>query len=387
MNNNTEHRLEFHLSKEDIQHYIEGSLSRSGLRKIEEHLADCDLCSDALEGFRMLSTFEQNESVNKISAEINRKVHKKSQLVIAIRRVAAIAAVLLFCIGLTFYLNLILNNNSTQVSQNLIDKKKTELTSEDRTKSDTVFAETSKSIPSIIESPNGKSSGNIEELPGNGDGKRNESKNLKAPEPETENDKNGEIAFDWVSPISDDEKKINDDYNQKNLNGDNINKQENNTSLIPEGNENIDQDVTLPEIVTVTSPNNSYSGVPQYSPISTETLSKQKKNSNTKDEPMTGSEYKIGTTENLTDSTSIDKSSDLFNQAMEYKTSGENEKAIMNLNQVIKLNSKLKPQAMWEKANILFTLNKITEAKKVLKDLSEIDSPFQKQAKDKLLAL
>ncbi|HAP00959.1 MAG TPA: hypothetical protein DCQ93_03440, partial [Bacteroidetes bacterium] len=185
MNNNTEHRLEFHLSKEDIQHYIEGSLSRSGLRKIEEHLADCDLCSDALEGFRMLSTFEQNESVNKISAEINRKVHKKSQLVIAIRRVAAIAAVLLFCIGLTFYLNLILNNNSTQVSQNLIDKKKTELTSEDRTKSDTVFAETSKSIPSIIESPNGKSSNNIEELPGNGDGKRNESKNLKAPEPET----------------------------------------------------------------------------------------------------------------------------------------------------------------------------------------------------------
>lgn len=38
------------ISQEELRQYLSGSMSREGLRRVEDHLLDCPLCSDAVEG-------------------------------------------------------------------------------------------------------------------------------------------------------------------------------------------------------------------------------------------------------------------------------------------------------------------------------------------------
>lgn len=49
------HRLTFSptacVSQEELRQYLAGSMDRAGTRRVEDHLLDCPLCSDAVDGF------------------------------------------------------------------------------------------------------------------------------------------------------------------------------------------------------------------------------------------------------------------------------------------------------------------------------------------------
>ena len=112
-----------------------------------------------------------------------------------------------------------------------------------------------------------------------------------------------------------------------------------------------------------------------------------KKNKSGKDKNVNAESPKQEEQNAMTDSVTVDLPSDLFNQAMQYKSAGEKEKAIDKLDELIKLNNNFKPQAMWEKALLLIDLKKTDKAKSILKELSEKNSEYQQSAIDKLKEL
>jgi tetratricopeptide (TPR) repeat protein len=63
------------LSAKTIADYHEGRLTKEEMRIVEEHVADCPLCSDALEGYEFVNkeTFEQDIS------EIRRRIDERSE--------------------------------------------------------------------------------------------------------------------------------------------------------------------------------------------------------------------------------------------------------------------------------------------------------------------
>ena len=115
-------------------------------------------------------------------------------------------------------------------------------------------------------------------------------------------------------------------------------------------------------------------------------ISSGKKNKNGKDKSLS-EVYTRLEDQGLSDSVDADIPSELFNLAMQYKSVGEKEKAIEELDKLIKLNNDLKPQAMWEKALLLIELNKKDKAKTVLTDLSNINSSYKQKAIDKIKEL
>ena len=46
------------LAGEEVKAYLDGSISEEGRRRVENHLLDCPLCSDAVEGFELVDTAE-----------------------------------------------------------------------------------------------------------------------------------------------------------------------------------------------------------------------------------------------------------------------------------------------------------------------------------------
>jgi TonB family protein len=69
--NNNIHKTSECCSVEMLTDYLNGNFNAAQTRIIEEHLIDCECCSDLVEG---LSLLEKPQDINKISKEINRKV-------------------------------------------------------------------------------------------------------------------------------------------------------------------------------------------------------------------------------------------------------------------------------------------------------------------------
>jgi len=65
-----------HLSLDKLYLYLEGKLPATATNQIEQHLQDCDLCADALEGLSLASQSDTEHAL----FEINRYVKKKSSL-------------------------------------------------------------------------------------------------------------------------------------------------------------------------------------------------------------------------------------------------------------------------------------------------------------------
>lgn len=61
------------IPEEKLLSYIEGSLSQQEANRVEQHLLECELCSDALEGLRMLHP----DKVRAITAELNNKIDQR----------------------------------------------------------------------------------------------------------------------------------------------------------------------------------------------------------------------------------------------------------------------------------------------------------------------
>ncbi len=59
------------LSNDEMIDYISGNLSKDKIRKVEMHIADCEMCNDELEGLQILN---DNEKLPKIISSLNNKI-------------------------------------------------------------------------------------------------------------------------------------------------------------------------------------------------------------------------------------------------------------------------------------------------------------------------
>ena len=61
------------IPEEKLLNYIEGKLSPQDANSVEQHLLECELCSDALEGLKLLHP----EKARAITAELNNKIDQR----------------------------------------------------------------------------------------------------------------------------------------------------------------------------------------------------------------------------------------------------------------------------------------------------------------------
>ena len=370
------------LSREEMEQYLAGLLSPAQVRAVEEHLAGCELCSDALEGLSVLSPEEINESLTNIENRIHNRIKEKPVIMMLLRRAIAVAAVLILLIGGAFFLNEYINHKQVTVAEkmtreeNVSDKNEAENLKQDSASGKGMANDQIKFTPpveTLREEPTNKKPD---------DNSNDEYKYVPSLQ-KNENTVSGDANMeDAPAPVVEEQNDI-IVFDQK-MDGDKLVEKDATGGYVQD-------DVSGSSTVTIqsTSPNNSYtwSAAPQQSLGQIETIS-GKKNKNGKDAEVTMSTTKsISATDKLADSISVDIFSDLYNQAMQYIAADEKQKAIDELDKLIKLNNELKPQAMWEKSLLLIELNKKDKAKIVLTDLSKISSPYQQLAIDKLKEL
>lgn len=115
------------LTAETMQKYIAENLSDSDKRNVEMHLADCEMCSDELEG---LSLLKKPKDLAFIIEELNEKIDFKSQAkpkLIFLQRLKpyySAAALVLVLISLSIFL--VFNdfsNSNTEMADNMVEEK------------------------------------------------------------------------------------------------------------------------------------------------------------------------------------------------------------------------------------------------------------------------
>ena len=368
------------LPRNEMQDYLADRLAGSRLRQVELHLADCELCSDAIDGLKLLTEAETNESLVKIDNRIGRKLKDTPLIIVLVRRSIAIAAVLMVVIIGAFYLNEFMDQKHLEVAQNISGKNEENKMTETNsvTEQDTQTTGTIKFTPPVEDLQESEKMVEQPTLNGNYEGTIS-MRDLKKKETTTIS---GDVVMDDVPPVVETEsiKNSNEEkYDTKSVTTTTLDLEKDNNDFTVSGYSQ-----------QLTSPNNSYSATPTYSPQmqldEVLIISSGKKNKNGKDKSLS-EVYTKSEEERLTDSVDADIPSELFNLAMQYKSVGEKEKAIEELDKLIKLNNDLKPQAMWEKAILLIELNKKDKAKTVLTDLSNINSSYKQKAIDKIKEL
>lgn len=88
------------LSLEEMQAYIDGSLSGTALNRVERHLLDCEMCEDALEGLKNSPNASAN--IEFIDDAIDRMTESKPKVIFPWKIAAAFA--LIFASTLTLWL-------------------------------------------------------------------------------------------------------------------------------------------------------------------------------------------------------------------------------------------------------------------------------------------
>ena len=116
------------LTTETMQKYIAETLSKEEKRNVEMHLADCEICSDELEGLMLLQNPEQlNVLVDKLNKKIDLKTKSKSELVfLQIKPYYSAAALVLVLISISIFL--VLNDFSTSNQKTADSMSKEEMT-------------------------------------------------------------------------------------------------------------------------------------------------------------------------------------------------------------------------------------------------------------------
>jgi hypothetical protein len=101
-----------HINIGVLKNYLDNKLAKAEARKVEEHLLNCELCSDALEGMQLAGA----DHVLNAKKEIDQLIRKKSEKTVPWMKVAA-SIVLVLSFGFLFYfLN---NDKSENLSQKL----------------------------------------------------------------------------------------------------------------------------------------------------------------------------------------------------------------------------------------------------------------------------
>jgi len=125
------------LTNNEMLEYLSGKLSDSEKRKIEMHIADCEMCNDELEG---LSNMKDSDQLSSIIHSVNSDIDKylkqfekngavKTSKTYNIKRIFAVAASFLLLISAGFIVNYYMNNNTESLAD-MQKKESTELSEE-----------------------------------------------------------------------------------------------------------------------------------------------------------------------------------------------------------------------------------------------------------------
>jgi TonB family protein len=115
------------LTLDALEKYNSGKLEGNDLQTVSSHLAGCDLCSDALEGLKLIN---DKEKLNSLISEINDNLtknllHNQKDRKIRDDRVFyfSAAAVIIILFGFFSYFKFYINKFDTVISENSGDKK------------------------------------------------------------------------------------------------------------------------------------------------------------------------------------------------------------------------------------------------------------------------
>lgn len=112
------------IPRSSLINYIEGKLSDREMNAIERHLSDCPMCSDEMEGLKILGNPRE---IEKIEQELNRTIDRKSNSTKSILHLTPlkIAASLALLIGISsiIYFTSTLNTQSEQMALSLAEKE------------------------------------------------------------------------------------------------------------------------------------------------------------------------------------------------------------------------------------------------------------------------
>jgi len=92
-----------HLSAESLKNYLDGNLSEKEMHRIEKHLLECPLCSEAIEGLESVSTEVIEKDLSDLEKDLQIKTLKKNNALSLSLRIAA--AVALVAIGSYFIID------------------------------------------------------------------------------------------------------------------------------------------------------------------------------------------------------------------------------------------------------------------------------------------
>ena len=95
-----------HLSQSQLIRYEQGEMSGAEMQRVEQHLLDCDLCSEALEGLALLEVQETEDSIEELKERLANRIskHKDPQRPAYWQWAVAASVLLLVSSGLFLFL-------------------------------------------------------------------------------------------------------------------------------------------------------------------------------------------------------------------------------------------------------------------------------------------
>src|SRR6185295_3857054 len=105
------------LHEELLIRYAEGKLSADEARRVEEHISECEFCSDALDGIMQSGNAQQFHSeLSSIKKIVHKKVRESEpSATFPITRRLAVAATLLLIAISAWYVQYLVNNNEQKI--------------------------------------------------------------------------------------------------------------------------------------------------------------------------------------------------------------------------------------------------------------------------------
>ncbi len=121
-----------HLSQDQLLRYHEGELTAAEMRRVEQHLLSCSLCSEALEGIALLDQPAFNTSMQDLQQRLDAKVHKDKPVTVPMWQWGVAASVLLaISVAIYFFISISVEPNQQLVRQNEVDSINVPLTQPD----------------------------------------------------------------------------------------------------------------------------------------------------------------------------------------------------------------------------------------------------------------
>src|SRR6185369_2425088 len=76
--------------------YLDGSLGPAEQHRVERHLLDCEICSDAIAGLQNQNSQQLKDAMGELDQRINKRIHSSKEITSPRQWVYRIAALLVF---------------------------------------------------------------------------------------------------------------------------------------------------------------------------------------------------------------------------------------------------------------------------------------------------